>query len=95
MKVPKPAFLHGFIIRFYWCVLFHCIGWLVVFKTPENPPSEEELAKLKLEKNTVISIFFTPFIEIANAIKSMPKILWQLALVYLFQWYALLFIGNF
>ena len=32
---------------------------------------------------------FSPFIEIAHAIKDMPKVMWQLALVYLFQWYAL------
>jgi maltose/moltooligosaccharide transporter len=30
-----------------------------------------------------------PFIEIVSAIKDMPRIMWQLALVYLFQWYAL------
>jgi maltose/moltooligosaccharide transporter len=32
---------------------------------------------------------FAPFIEIASAIKDMPKTLWQLAVVYLFQWYAM------
>ncbi len=31
----------------------------------------------------------SPFLEIAEAIKTMPKIMWGLALVYLFQWYAL------
>ncbi len=31
----------------------------------------------------------TPFLEIAETIKTMPKIMWMLALVYLFQWYAL------
>jgi maltose/moltooligosaccharide transporter len=30
-----------------------------------------------------------PLVEIKDSIKSMPKIMWQLALVYLFQWYAL------
>lgn len=30
-----------------------------------------------------------PFIEILDAIKDMPRVMWQLALVYLFQWYAL------
>lgn len=68
------------------------VGWSV-YKTPENPPTEEELAKLNLEKQH--SNFFTPFIEIANAIKDMPKILWQLALVYLFQWYALFIYWQF
>jgi maltose/moltooligosaccharide transporter len=31
----------------------------------------------------------TPFLEIVETIKTMPKIMWMLALVYLFQWYAL------
>ena len=62
------------------------VAWSV-YKTPEIPPSEEEIAALKIEKEK--STFFTPFIEILSAIREMPKILWQLALVYLFQWYAL------
>ena len=60
------------------------VGWSV-YKTPEIPPTAEELAKLKSEKIQL----FTPFIEIGSAIKSMPKVMWQLGLVYLFQWYAL------
>ncbi|WP_299431565.1 MFS transporter [uncultured Maribacter sp.] len=53
-------------------------------KTKEIPPTEEELEKLK-EKRSI----FEPLIEIFSAIKDMPKVMWQLALVYLFQWYAL------
>ncbi|MEN8885749.1 MAG: MFS transporter, partial [Winogradskyella sp.] len=53
-------------------------------KTKEIPPTEDELAKLR-EKKPV----FEPLIEIFSAIKDMPKVMWQLALVYLFQWYAL------
>ncbi len=60
------------------------VSWSV-YKTPEIPPTEEELADLKKEPLKI----FTPFIEIASAIKSMPKVMWQLGLVYLFQWYAL------
>lgn len=60
------------------------VSWSVL-KTPEIPPSPEELAKLKAEKINL----FTPFIEIGSAIKIMPRVMWQLALVYLFQWYAL------
>lgn len=60
------------------------VGWSI-YKTPEIPPTEEELQKLRSSKNT----FFTPFTEIIEAIKDMPKVMWQLALVYLFQWYAL------
>lgn len=60
------------------------VGWSV-YKTPEIPPTEEELAALKKEPLNI----FTPFIEISAAIKNMPKVMWQLGLVYLFQWYAL------
>ena len=60
------------------------VGWSV-YKTPEIPPTEEELAALKKEPLNI----FTPFIEISTAIKNMPKVMWQLSLVYLFQWYAL------
>lgn len=56
-----------------------------ISKTKEIPPTEEELAKLKSEKRSVLG----PLIEIFSAIKDMPKVMWQLALIYLFQWYAL------
>jgi len=56
-----------------------------VYKTDETPPTEAELVKLRSEKRSVLG----PLIEIFSAIKDMPKIMWQLALVYLFQWYAL------
>jgi maltose/moltooligosaccharide transporter len=48
-----------------------------------------------LEKNKNHPLFgaiyalVAPLIEIIDAIKTMPKTMWQLALVYLFQWYAL------
>jgi maltose/moltooligosaccharide transporter len=60
------------------------VGWSVS-KTPEIPPTAEELATLRAHKSN----FFTPFTEIFEAIQHMPKVMWQLALVYLFQWYAL------
>ncbi|CAN5758509.1 MFS transporter [soil metagenome] len=56
-----------------------------ISKTPEIPPTEEELAALRAHKGG----FITPFKEIFSAIGHMPKVMWQLALVYLFQWYAL------
>ncbi|AZB26956.1 MFS transporter [Chryseobacterium bernardetii] len=62
------------------------VAWSV-YKTPEIPPTEEEIEELRIAKEK--STFFTPFIEIIVAIREMPKVLWQLALVYLFQWYAL------
>ncbi len=60
------------------------VAWSVS-KTPEIPPTEEELAEMRSHHRGI----FTPFIEIFGAIKDMPKILKQLGLVYLFQWYAM------
>jgi maltose/moltooligosaccharide transporter len=59
--------------------------WWSSHTTKEIPPTEEELQKIQSEKVNV----FTPFLDIFLAIKEMPKVMWQLALVYLFQWYAL------
>ena len=90
-KVPYLKHMHGQIPYWVFGSFFlgsicsiASVGWSIS-KTPEIPPTPEELTKLKAHKGTV----FTPFIEIAEAIKDMPKVMWQLALVYLFQWYAL------
>jgi maltose/moltooligosaccharide transporter len=56
-----------------------------VLTTPEIPPSEEELAELKARKRGALE----PIKEIFAAIKDMPSVMWKLALVYLFQWYAM------
>lgn len=56
-----------------------------VFSTPENRPSDEELAAMRAQPRGLIPAI----VEIAHAIRDMPKALWQLALVYLFQWYAM------
>ncbi len=56
-----------------------------IYKTPEIPPTPDELAKLKSAKGG----FAEPFREIFHALKYMPAVMWKLALVYLFQWYAL------
>lgn len=59
--------------------------WWSSHTTKEIPPTEEELQKIQAEKVNLL----TPFIDIFAAVKDMPKVMWQLALVYLFQWYAL------
>lgn len=56
-----------------------------ISKTPEIPPTPEELAALRAQKKGL----FQPFVEIGEAIVHMPAVMWKLALVYLFQWYAL------
>jgi maltose/moltooligosaccharide transporter len=59
--------------------------WWSARTTPEIPPTDEELAAMKREPLSLL----TPFVEIPSAIQAMPRIMWGLALVYLFQWYAL------
>jgi maltose/moltooligosaccharide transporter len=41
------------------------------------------------KKHPSLKIIFAQNIEIIDAILEMPKVMWQLALIYLFQWYAL------
>lgn len=53
--------------------------------TPEIKPSTEEMDYIAYN----IHGPWQPFYDIFDAIKIMPRIMWQLALVYLFQWYAL------
>jgi maltose/moltooligosaccharide transporter len=57
-----------------------------LFTTPELPPSPQVMEYiLKDNRHGILQ----PFVEIGEAIKTMPKAMWQLAVVYLFQWYAL------
>ncbi len=62
-----------------------------VLKTPEIPPSDEELAFIRARKkdSTFLKSIFEPILEIVHAIGDMPKLMWNLSAVYLFQWYAL------
>lgn len=59
--------------------------WWSMRTTSEIEPTAEELALIRTRKISVTE----SVVEIFQAIKVMPKVMWQLALVYLFQWYAL------
>lgn len=54
-------------------------------RTPEIPPTTEELEEIRNKPGGILG----PFREIISSIRDMPSTLWQLALVYLFQWYAM------
>jgi maltose/moltooligosaccharide transporter len=77
----------------YWVVASFILGSVCsigtvlvsVLTTPEIPPSEEELARLRAKKGGL----GTAVREIWDAIVEMPVELRKLALVYLFQWYAM------
>ncbi|PQJ75867.1 MFS transporter [Polaribacter gangjinensis] len=71
------------------------IAWSVL-KTPEIPPSTEELEEINHHKSLpLFDRIKKPFQEITKAIKDMPKFMWKLASVYLFQWYALFIYWQF
>jgi maltose/moltooligosaccharide transporter len=72
----------AFIIGAFFSIV--SIAWSV-WTTPENPLTDEELRKIKENPNS----FSQTFIEIADAFKEMPLTMKQLALVKLFQWYAM------
>ena len=80
-KLPKWVFASFFL----GSICSVASVWWSSHTTKEIPPSEEELQQMKQERISV----FTPFVDIAKAVVDMPKVMWQLALVYLFQWYAL------
>lgn len=56
-----------------------------VIKTPEIPPSAEELKALRAKKGGIGAAVR----EVGEAIRDMPPELRKLALVYFFQWYAM------
>ena len=61
-----------------------------ISKTKEIPPSDEEMDEInQFRKLSFIDKFKQPFKEIAQTVKTMPKFMWKIAGVYLFQWYAL------
>ncbi|UII80862.1 MFS transporter [Flagellimonas sp. CMM7] len=84
--IPKWLYYSFFIGSF---LSITTILWSVL-KTPEIPPGDEELKEINRHKALPFAERFkTPFVEIADAVKEMPKFMWKLSAVYLFQWYAL------
>ena len=83
----------------YWVVGSFMLGavcsigsvLISVLRTPEIPPSPEELEAIRNQKGG-----FGPAIaEIGEAIRDMPVELRKLALVYFFQWYGLVIYWQF
>ncbi len=71
------------------------ILWSVI-KTPEIPPSNEELLEIRKSKEQpLIARILEPIKDITRSIGSMPKLMKQLSLVYFFQWYALFIYWQF
>jgi len=90
--IPQWLYYSFFIGAFLSLVT---ILWSVI-KTPEIPPSVEELEEINTIKALPISQKMAkPFSEITAAIKDMPKFMWKIGAVYLFQWYALFIYWQF
>lgn len=84
--VPKWLYYSFFIGSF---LSIATILWSVL-KTPEIPPTDQELEEINKHKSLpFLERFKVPFVEIAHAVKDMPNFMWKLSGVYLFQWYAL------
>ncbi len=67
-----------------------------VMKTPEIPPTDKELDEINEIKGLPLRKRISqPFLEIIEAIKEMPKFMWKIGAVYLFQWYALFIYWQF
>ncbi|MFT5238575.1 MAG: maltose/moltooligosaccharide transporter [Flavobacteriaceae bacterium] len=90
--IPQWLYYSFFIGAFLSLVT---ILWSVL-KTPEIPPTEEELVEInKIKALPMGQRIAKPFQEIADAIKKMPKFMWRVGAVYLFQWYALFIYWQF
>ncbi|MDP5077114.1 MAG: MFS transporter [Nonlabens sp.] len=85
--IGKTGSLPSWVYASFFLGAFCSIATILwsISKTKEIPPTDKELAIIRSEKRSVLG----PFKEIIAAIKDMPKVMWQLSLVYLFQWYAL------
>ena len=91
-QIPKWLYYSFFIGSF---LSITTILWSVL-KTPEIPPHPEELKEIEENKKLPFSERVKqPFREIKEAVKDMPKFMWKLSAVYLFQWYALFIYWQF
>ncbi|WP_158975561.1 MFS transporter [Cellulophaga sp. L1A9] len=90
--IPKWLYYSFFIGAF---LSITTILWSVL-KTPEIPPSEDEMKEINAHRGlSFVARVKMPFIEISKAIKEMPRFMWMLSVVYLFQWYALFIYWQF
>jgi maltose/moltooligosaccharide transporter len=91
-SIPKWLYYSFFIGAF---LSLATILWSVI-KTPAIPPTAKEMAEIIEHRGlSLIDRIKMPFIEISKAVKEMPKFMWGLAAVYLFQWYALFIYWQF
>ena len=80
------------VVQFFISILTSVIAYLMLLILLVPSIFDRSLMHRVLDatrSNQFTKIAFAQNIEIVEAILEMPKVMWQLALVYLFQWYAL------
>lgn len=84
--MPHPA------IQFFLSVLSTLVAYLVFVLLLLPSLLDRGLIRRVLnwaDRTPSVRVFFAQNVEIIEAILEMPPVMWKLALVYLFQWYAL------
>ena len=84
--MPHPA------LQFFLSILTTIVAYIIIVLLLIPSIFSRGLMRRVLryaESHSGMKILFAQNIEIFDAILKMPKVMWQLALVYLFQWYAL------
>jgi maltose/moltooligosaccharide transporter len=84
----QPSLIIQFFISIVTSVIAYLLLLLLALPSIFYPTLLRNTIHLA-KQNQTLRILFAQNIEIIEAILEMPKVMWQLALVYLFQWYAL------
>ncbi|SDA91767.1 maltose/moltooligosaccharide transporter [Algoriphagus alkaliphilus] len=84
--MPHPA------IQFFLSILTTLVAYLAFFILLIPSIFDRKLIRKTIhwaENNPTTKVLFAQNLEIIESIIQMPSVMWKLALVYLFQWYAL------
>ena len=84
--MPHPA------IQFFLSILTTLFAYLVLFILLIPSIFDRKIIRKTInwaENNPTTKVLFAQNLEIIESIIHMPSVMWKLALVYLFQWYAL------
>lgn len=84
--MPHPA------IQFFLSIITTLFAYLVLFILVIPALFDHKIIRKTIhwaENHPTIKVVFAQNLEIIEALTQMPSVMWKLALVYLFQWYAL------
>ena len=84
--MPHPA------IQFFLSIITTLFAYLVLFILVIPALFDRKIIRRTIhwaENHSTIKVVFAQNLEIIEALTQMPSVMWKLALVYLFQWYAL------